>query len=89
MIDKELPHDHVSDAFLDHDLAALLTSDHVQYVQSCRDLFSRAFFPLSDTEILALEANGNSGTVTLYRIESDVSVYVNLIPNFNCNFNFS
>ncbi|RMX68515.1 hypothetical protein KXD40_008800 [Peronospora effusa] len=59
MIDEELQHYHVSDA-LDHDLATLLTSDHVQYVQSRCNLFSRAFFPLSDTEILALKANGNS-----------------------------
>lgn len=55
----------------EHDLSALLASDHVQYVQSRRELFSRAFFPLSDDEIRALEANGNSGTY-VHLAESDV-----------------
>ncbi|KAE8898786.1 hypothetical protein PF005_g8178 [Phytophthora fragariae] len=43
-----------------HDLAALLVSDHVKYVKARRDDFTRSFFPLSDAEIRALEANGNS-----------------------------
>lgn len=44
----------------EYDLSALLDSDHVRYVQSRRDLFCSAFYPLSDGEIRALEANGNS-----------------------------
>ena len=53
--------DGVSDAPT-ADLSALLSSEHVQYVETCHALFSRAFFPLTDAEIRALEANGNSGT---------------------------
>ncbi|CAH0475254.1 unnamed protein product [Peronospora belbahrii] len=59
MQDDKLPQDCIPDA-INHDLTALLSSEHVQYVQSCRNLFLRAFFPLSDVEILALEANGNA-----------------------------
>ncbi|CAI5734798.1 unnamed protein product [Hyaloperonospora brassicae] len=51
--------DGVSDA-LAPDLSALLASDHVQYVQTCHELFLCSFFPLTDAEICALEANGNS-----------------------------
>ncbi|KAG7395300.1 hypothetical protein PHYBOEH_003967 [Phytophthora boehmeriae] len=38
----------------------LLTTAHVQYVASCRSLFSQPFYALSSDEIEALEANGNS-----------------------------
>ncbi|KAG2981347.1 hypothetical protein PC118_g10659 [Phytophthora cactorum] len=44
----------------EHNLSALLSSDHVRYVQLRREMFCSAFYPLSDGEIRALEANGNS-----------------------------
>lgn len=59
-----------------HDLAALLASDHVQYVKARREDFTRSYFPLSAAEIRALEANGNTGTAAYIavagRLESDV-----------------
>ncbi|KAG7379569.1 hypothetical protein PHYPSEUDO_008472 [Phytophthora pseudosyringae] len=55
-----MPHDDRAADAHEHDLSALLASDHVRYVQTCRDVFDSAFFPLSDVEIRALEANGNS-----------------------------
>jgi hypothetical protein len=43
----------------EHDLGALLLSPHAAYVASCRDLFMRTFFSLSQEEVRALESNGN------------------------------
>lgn len=63
-----------------HDLAALLVSDHVQYVKARREDFSRSFFPLSDAEIRALEANGNSGAETvLTGIRSGLITYLFIV----------
>ncbi|TDH67401.1 hypothetical protein CCR75_000409 [Bremia lactucae] len=45
---------------IQHDFKALLATDHVIYVQSCREIFSSSFYPLSDSEVRALIANGNS-----------------------------
>eukprot|EP00644_Phytophthora_capsici_P010367 jgi/Phyca11/19739/fgenesh1_pg.PHYCAscaffold_51_\ len=57
-----MPHDELRSAVdaQEHDLEALVASAHVRYVQSCRDVFCSTFYPLSDVEIRALEANGNS-----------------------------
>ncbi|KAL3664491.1 hypothetical protein V7S43_010243 [Phytophthora oleae] len=44
----------------EHDFEALIASVHVRYVQSRREVFCSTFYPLSDAEIRALEANGNS-----------------------------
>ena len=53
-----------------HELSALLDSSHVQYVQHCHERFLRTFFPLTDAEIRALEANGNSGTSSIVADDS-------------------
>lgn len=46
------------------DLRALLTgSAFVRHVAASRELFSRAFFPLSASEEQQLRANGNTGTL--------------------------
>uniref|UniRef100_M4BIJ5 DUF4954 domain-containing protein n=2 Tax=Hyaloperonospora arabidopsidis (strain Emoy2) TaxID=559515 RepID=M4BIJ5_HYAAE len=58
-MDKLQPLDGVLDTHV-RELSALLASDHVQYVQSCHEVFLQTFFPLTDAEIRALEANGNS-----------------------------
>ncbi|CEG39757.1 uncharacterized protein PHALS_09993 [Plasmopara halstedii] len=42
------------------DLSSLLASDHVCYIQSRCDIFTREYYELSDAEVRALEANGNS-----------------------------